>query len=345
MKYSNTYWSDVELVVNCAPDITMLKRKRILITGASGMIGSAVADILFYLNFECRYEIDIFLAGRHEAKIRNRFEPYINGKDYVFVEYDATEEINLDVEVDYIVHGASNADPKSYVDYPVETMLANLVGTNVLLRYIRNNLKTRLLYISSSEVYGKKLGEFSYKEEDYGYVDIINPRACYPSSKRAAETLCIAYGEQYGVDTVIVRPGHIYGPSISELDSRASAQFTRNAVSGQDIVMKSAGNQVRSYCYTLDCAMAILVVLVKGERGQAYNISNKNSIATIRDVAVTLAKFAGTHVIFETPSDVEQRGYNLMENSSLDAGKLEALGWVPCFDLEQGIQKTILNMK
>lgn len=345
MKYSEEYWDDVEHVVNCAPDITALSGKRILITGASGMIGSAVADILFYLNCHRGYEISIFLAGRYEEKIIKRFKPYENGKDYVFIKYDATEDMSLELCVDYIIHGASNADPKSYVEYPVETMLANLVGTNALLRCIKDNIKTRLLYISSSEVYGRKLENRPYKEEDYGYIDIMSPRACYPSSKRAAETLCIAYSAQYGADTVIVRPGHIYGPSILETDSRASAQFTRNALKCQDIVMKSKGNQMRSYCYVLDCAMGILIVLLKGKCGEAYNISNKNSIATIRDVAETLAKCVGTHVIFENPEDEEIQGYNLMDNSSLDAEKLETLGWIPCFDLEQGIYKTILNMK
>lgn len=116
-------------------------------------------------------------------------------------------------------------------------------------------------------------------------MDILNQRASYPSAKRASETLCIAYGIEYGVDTVIVRPGHIYGPSITESDSRASAQFTRNVVAGKDIVMKSAGTQVRSYCYTLDCASAVLTVLLNGQTGNAYNISNKNSICTISDIA------------------------------------------------------------
>ena len=158
-------------------------------------------------------------------------------------------------------------------------------------------------------------------------MDILNPRACYPSSKRAAETMCATYQEEYGVDFVVVRPGHIYGPTITESDSRASAQFTRLAVKGKDIVMKSAGTQLRSYTYTLDCASAIIAVLTCGGMGEAYNISNSNSIVTIREFAECMTEISGVKLIFEQSSNKEKRSYNLMDNSSLNSEKLESLGW------------------
>lgn len=141
----------------------------------------------------------------------------------------------------------------------------------IVIRHLPSQ-KKRLLYVSSSEVYGNKTGNQPYKEKDYGYVDILNQRACYPSAKRAAETLCTAYGQEYGLDTVIVRPGHIYGPTITETDSRASAQFTQNAIEGEDIVMKSAGMQMRSYCYVLDCAYPILayVKIIRNRKKQIF---------------------------------------------------------------------------
>lgn len=172
-------------------------------------------------------------------------------------------------------------------------------------------------------------------------MDILNQRASYPSSKRAAETLCVAYADEYDVETVIVRPGHIYGPSITENDSRATAQFTRKAHNNEDIIMKSAGNQIRSYCYTLDCASAILAVLINGKNGNAYNISNKNSVVSIRDIAEAIAECAGKKVVFENSSDIEKKGYNLMNNSSLDSEKLESLGWRAVFTLEEGVKRTL----
>lgn len=345
MIFRNEYWDNVKEVIGKIPNVEELKGKKILITGATGLIGSSVADILFFLNQESAYKIKIFLTGRSRDKVVKRFETFTEGKEYTFLFFDATKTTEFDVKVDYIIHGASNADPKMYSKEPVDTMLANLVGTNSLLKFAYEKQIRRLLYISSSEVYGKKNDFEPYAEMDFGYVDITTPRACYPCSKRAAETLCASYGMQYGINTVVVRPGHIYGPTILDTDSRASAQFTRNAIAGEDIVMKSAGLQKRSYCYSLDCASAIIAVLINGEKGEAYNISNSKSIVSIRDLAETIAHYAGTSVIFEIPSDEEIKGYNLMDNSSLDAKKLEGLGWSACFDLQRGVEQTILNMK
>jgi nucleoside-diphosphate-sugar epimerase len=176
-------------------------------------------------------------------------------------------------------------------------------------------------------------------------VDILNPRAAYPSGKRAAETLCASYGDQFGTDTVIVRPGHVYGPGVKESDTRASADFSRRAARGEAIIMKSAGAQLRSYCYALDCASALITVLIAGKSGEAYNISNRDSVVSIRDMAEALAEAGGVPVRFENPSDLEKKGYNLMDNSGLDASKLEALGWKACFSLAEGAKSTVEGLR
>lgn len=339
--YTEKYWQDVKKIADRIPNLSDIYNQTILITGSTGMICSVVAEILFYLN---RYEhagIKILLAGRDKERIRKRFYCFVEGKDYYFIQYDATTDQKIDIEVDYVIHGASNANPQVYVKQPVETMLSNIVGLNCLLDLATRKRCKRILYISSSEVYGKKKEDRAYIESDYGFVDILNARACYPNSKRTAETLCIAYGEEYGVDAVIVRPGHIYGPTITDTDSRASAQFTRNAIRGEDIVMKSEGMQLRSYCYTLDCASAILTVLLNGERGNAYNISNKDSVIRIRELAETFARISGSKVIYKTSTALEKKGYNPMDNSALNAEKLETLGWNAQFDIWEGVSKTI----
>ncbi len=341
MKYSLGYWNDVDRVISCIPGIEKIFQKSVLITGATGMICSSVADILFRLNMRQSAGIKICLAGRSEERTKARFPEAAAGVDYQFLPFDATKDEPLVFGADYLIHGASNAHPSMYTKQPVETMLANINGLNVLLSSAVRAGSKRLLYVSSSEVYGNKQNGEPYREADYGFVDILNPRACYPSAKRAGETLCVAYGQEYGLETVIVRPGHIYGPSITQADDRASAQFTRCAAMGKDIVMKSTGTQLRSYCYTLDCASAIISVLMNGENGSAYNISNRDSVVTISDVAHALADAAKVHVTYEASTVEEGKGYNMMSNSSLNAEMLEKLGWKAVFGLNEGAAKTL----
>lgn len=343
MHYSQEYWEDVEKVVNNIPNVGRLFGKSILITGATGMVCSSVVDIIVWLNRHKGAEIKLCLAGRSKERIIKRFYRVLTQNEFQFIQYDATKPQYLDLSVDYTIHGASNANPAIFAKEPVETLLGNIIGLKSVLDAAMLNKKSRLLYISSSEVYGIKPdgGMRPYKEDEYGYIDILNPRACYPNGKRTAETLCAAYAQEYGVDFVTVRLGHIYGPSITNADSRASAAFTRDVVAGRNIVMKSDGAQLRSYCYTLDCASAILTVLINGKSLEAYNISNRESIVSIRDMANELSKAGSVKVVFENPSDAETRSYNLMKNSGLDSTKIELLGWKAVFDLREGAKRTI----
>ncbi|PMF64604.1 hypothetical protein BCV08_19135, partial [Vibrio breoganii] len=287
--------------------------------------------------------INIVIAGRSKQKAVHRFGNLIEEGKLIYIDYDATSSEPLIVEskIDYLIHGASNATPSVFASQPVETILANVTGLNVILQSAIAASASRVLYVSSSEVYGTTEGNTPYLETDYGIIDVLNQRAAYPMSKRTGESLCIAYGLQHDLDTVIVRPGHIYGPIIQKSDNRASAQFARKAINGEDIVMKSAGTQLRSYCHAFDCASAILTVLVSGEKGNAYNISNPKSICTISELAKSIGKEAGVNVVYESPSDIEKNSYNLMDNSSLSSLKLESLGWKPIFDLSTGVRNML----
>lgn len=343
---SKTYIEDIE--TTCSFDIPWgnLDGKTILITGVTGLICSCIADVLLWKN-RTGADINLVFSGRNSDMISKRFEPFKEGKDYVFAYFDAVSGTAplVHQKIDYIIHGASNAHPAVYSEQPVETMLANLLGTDALLKMAVENNTDRFLYISSSEVCGRKEGNTPYSENDYGYVDILNPRACYPSSKRAAETLCAAYLAEYGVDYVTVRPGHIYGPTMTATDSRASAQFARNAVKGENIVMKSAGTQLRSYCHVTDCVSAILVALLNGRCGEVYNISNSDSICTIKDLAEAFSRAGGVSVIYTQSTRKELNSYNLMPNSSLTSDKLEALGWKGKVSLDDGVGRTVRSLK
>lgn len=344
MRYSKRYLEDIKLTLN-ANDFSGLKHQSILVTGATGLIGSAVVDELIWLNEKKDYKIRILAASRSPESIRERFVPY-SCKDYFQpIQYDALEPFCLEESVDYIVCAASNAHPAAIGKEPVETMLANLIGVHNLLEYAVTKDCRRLLYVSSSEVYGQKNDNQPYKEEDYGYVNLLNPRSCYPNSKRAAETLCVAYQAEYGVNSVIVRPGHIYGPTQTVNDSRASAQFLMAAAEGKDIVMKSPGLQIRSYCHCLDCASALLIILLKGKKGEAYNISNPDSVVSIRDFAEACAVASGMSVRYEIPSDAEKASYNMMDNSALNADKLMELSWGGIWNLNNGVQESVKLLK
>ena len=197
------------------------------------------------------------------------------------------------------------------------------------------------MYISSSEIYGNRKNPGSYLEGQYGYIDLLKPRNSYSIGKRAAETLCISYADEYGVESVIVRPGHIYGPTASPRDNRVSSLWAFSAAKGEEIVMKSSGKQLRSYCYCLDCASAILKVLLSGENCHAYNISNSDSIISIKQMAELLARSAKVQLRMEMPTEEERSRFNPMSNSSLDNTSLMRLGWRSCFDAETGLNHTV----
>lgn len=342
--YSDDFWRQIEDVALANEAYGSLFGKTVLVTGATGLVCSSVVDLLLVLNRLKDAQIKIVIAGRTESRVKAFFGKHANADTLAFSFFDATKttEDVFSGPIDFVIHGASNATPSEFAAHPVDTILANVLGLNRLLSAAVESSVERVLYVSSSEVYGSnKTGE-PYLETDYGPIDILNSRAAYPLSKQTGESLCIAYGVEHKLDTVIARPGHIYGPLINKYDNRASAQFARKVKERSDIVLKSDGKQLRSYCHALDCASAMLSILTSGVRDNAYNISNPNSICTISELAAAIAKEGQVDVVYEEPTQGEKKVFNMMDNSSLNSSKLEGLGWKPHFDLESGV-KNMLN--
>lgn len=338
---SATYRADLEAALSAAPCVERLKNTAILITGASGLIGSYLVDMLLTYNRLAGAEIRIYAMGRSEARLKERFDS-AKTDHLTYVEHDVTEELSLDVSVDYIIHAASNAHPAAFGTDPVGTVLSNVIGTGHLLRYGREHGAKRFLFVSSGEVYGQWDGAVDSFSEDYcGYVDSLQPRSCYPVGKRAAETLCASYTQQYGLDTVLARPCHTYGPNVTASDNRATVQFMDRAIKGQDIVVSSTGKQLRSYCYVADCAAALLTILLCGRSTQAYNIATTGAMVTIGEFAAMVASQAGRSLIYAHPEKVTRAKRLPPVKQVLSAQKTEGLGWKGRYSVEEGIAHTL----
>lgn len=314
-----------------------LSGANILVTGSTGLIGGCLVETLM-MNPNRDYHV--YASGRNEERARQRFKDFADNEAFHFVKYDVLKPLESDVNFDFIIHAASNGSPNFFAQKPVEVMKANLLGVANLMEYGLTHRMKRLLYVSSGEVYGE--GDGRVFTEDYsGYVDCTKPRSCYPSSKRAAETLCVSYAIEYGADVVIARPCHVYGPYFTDQDNRVYAQFIRNVLSGDNIVMKSTGEQFRSWCYVVDCVSALLHILLKGECGEAYNIADAQSNVSIRELAEIVATIGGKRVVVDVPNADEKRGFNSVMKSVFSTEKLEELGWISKTLIKQGMTKTI----
>ena len=339
--YNQTYLSDLETALKSIPRIESLRNKTTIVTGSTGMIGSAIVDCLMAANVTNKLNIKIIAGVRNIDKGLKRFAHWNDNSLLKFIKYDTKTGIENNERADYIIHAAGYASPNLYVSNPVEVMESNFIGMYNLLDYAQKTNVEKLIYLSSSEVYGAKTTTEPWREDMQGSLDLLAFRSCYASSKRATETLCSAYMKEYSVNTVIARPGHIYGPTALSSDTKASTQCAALAKINENIVLKSKGDQIRSYCYMLDCASAIITLLICGENGEAYNISNPNSIASIRQLAEGFAEASGVEVIFSNPTDKEKEAFNPMDNSSLNSEKLIGLGWHGAFDLMLGVRHTL----
>ena len=343
IKQSNKlYFRDIQLAADTKIDWSKLSNKTMLITGATGMIASVLIDILMYRNESCNQNTKLIAVSRNEQKAKERFGLYWDSEQFTYLSQDIANPLPKLGKIDYILHAASNTHPRAYATDPIGTITANVQGTYQLLEYAVNHACERFLFFSSVEIYGENKNDVDKFDETYlGYIDCNTTRAGYPESKRLGEAMCNAFAAQKGQDFVVGRFSRVYGPTMLEEDSKAIAQFIHKAVAGEDIVLKSEGNQLYSYTYVVDAAMAALYLLLYGEKGEAYNVADASSDILLRDLAGLLAKEAGTKVIFELPDAVEKAGYSTATKAILDASKIEQLGWHAQTSIAEGIAKTV----
>ncbi|MGN0835458.1 MAG: NAD-dependent epimerase/dehydratase family protein [Candidatus Spyradosoma sp.] len=326
-------------------DFSAFRGKTFFVTGATGLIGKTFVDVLRFLNAREGFGAKIFALTRDAAAARERFADFgADSGEIVFVEQDARERVPEEISADYWICGASNTHPVAYGSDPLGTIEINIEGVKNLIAAARRSLRSRSVFLSSCEIYGEnREGKNAFSEKDCGYIDCNTMRACYTEAKRLCECFFQIARAKAGLDFVTVRPSRIFGPTLLSSDSKASSQFLRNALAGENIVLKSAGTQLFSYTYTPDCVAGIFAALSKGESGEAYNVASEPM--RLRDFAETCAGFAGTRVVFELPEGVEKAGYSVVQNSIFGTEKLRALGWREQWTLREAIAETLAILR
>lgn len=343
--YENeNYMEDVHFVAGLNLSWNKLKNKSIMLSGATGLIGSFLVDVILSKNISDNLNCNVYALGRDEVKARQRFSKFSDDSHFTFIPYDVKLPLVCDdIEtVDYILHLASNTHPMLYSTDPIGTITTNIIGLQNLLDFAVKHRATRFVFSSSNEVYGENRGDVELFEEDYcGYINCNTLRAGYPESKRCGEALCQAYIAQKGLDVVVARITRSYGPTMMMSDTKAISQFIKKGIAGEDIVLKSSGTQYYSYTYVSDAVSGLLTVLLDGEKGEAYNIAEEHSDIMLKDLAAIIAGINGKKVVFEVPDAVEATGYSTATKARLDGSKLKKLGWIPRYDIQSGIERTI----
>lgn len=302
-----------------------LDNKTIMISGGTGFIGSFITNVFRYRNEKYNSNVRIVSLTRRGG---------VSDDTVKYLKADITKLISYADTVDFILHLASNTHPKQYGEDPVGTITTNVIGCDNLLKLAAEKKATFLL-ASSVEIYGQGSKE-PMNEHYFGYLDCNIARNGYNEAKRTCEALCQSYKQQYGVEVKIARLARVYGAD-KKLDTKAMSQFMDKAIAGEDIILKSKGNQRFSYCYIADAVSGILKVLLDGENGEAYNISDEDEGLSLGDYAEYIASLANKKVIYKIENDeaASRASYAL-----LDFSKLKSLGWKPLYKVAEGLERT-----
>jgi len=338
---------DLPIIVDALGErLLRVAGRRILVTGATGMLPAYLADSLAYLNDSkllaepCR----ITLLTRSPERARARLG-HLSARSDVEVAFgDARAALSPSLAADFVIHGAAPASPKDYLADPVGSLDANTLALRNLLELARDSAAQSVVYISTSEVYGTPDPSAIPTPETYvGRIDPLSRRAFYAEAKRAGETYCRAYHEQHGVPVKIVRPFHVHGPGLRADDGRVVAALISMGLRGQRLALESDGRATRTYGYVSDAAIAILAILMCGLEGEAFNVGTDRPETSMLELASEIAALFGqTEPVRTNTAPASPNGAGAPSRACPDLRKLrELVGVSPRVGLSEGLARTI----
>lgn len=319
---------DIQDFVASCPFRELLLNKTVLITGATGLIGSTLVRCLLALNKGIQITCPIRNLNKAKAIYSEDFE------SIRFIECDLVSYLSGLTEKDdfqYIVHCASPTTGKYMTEHPVETYMLAIDSTRAILEYARKR-QTNIVYVSSLEFYGQNFDDVLITEDMQGYVNNTDPRSSYPLGKRAAEYLCTAYVKQFEINAKVARLTQTFGAGVLPDDNRVFAQFARSVIDGTDIVLHTKGESAKPYCYTTDAVSAILFILLRGNAGDAYNVANEDTYISVKNMAEFVRDNYNPLINVRVKLN-DNMGYAPVTKLNLSTSKLRSLGWKPKYDL------------
>lgn len=322
---------DIETISRSIPDIGRLRGASVLVTGASGLVGSLAVRSLLAADRRCGLGLTVHALGRD----RRRLEKAVGQESAALRLWTCSLETDPlpCPPADYVLHCASPTASSYFCSHPVETAETILHGTEQVLRQARDFGRTRrIVFLSSIEAYGAVNEKVRIREDCQGTVNPLLPRSSYPMAKRMAECLCLGYHAEYGVPVVIARLTQTFGPGIAPSDNRVFVQFAKSALEGTDIVLHTPGRSAKPYIYTTDAVTALFYLLFRGEDGTAYNVANEDTYCSIREMAGLVARL-GDKPVGVTVDGQDGGLYPPDSFLDLDCSRLRALGWKPTTDL------------
>lgn len=331
---------DIQDIISRPLNWEAFRNCRVLITGATGMVGKYMMYTLLGLNDKFNMQLDVIAMVRNPHKLDKELQ---NHPHVEIVVHDVSLPFSYEGKIDYVIHAASPASPLIMKDQPVETVAANALGTFYTLQLAKEKQAKGYLFISSREIYGQPAqGQEYFYEDTYGFVDPLDPRSCYPEGKKVAETMCASFAQEYGLPAKSARLAHTYGPGMSIYDGRVQADFLKNIMHDENIVLKSEGTPVRTYTYISDAIAGMFYIILHGNQ-LAYNIGDEYAKVSIRQLAellLTLVPQKNLKLIFDIPKDGLQ-GTAPFTAGILSSNKLRQLGWEPKHTLKEGFQRMI----
>ncbi|RKP46180.1 NAD-dependent epimerase/dehydratase family protein [Pararobbsia silviterrae] len=312
--------------------------KTVLVTGAGGLVGSYIVWTLLALNERSDKPVKVIASGRNASALAHKLGAHEHLR---LVELPLTNVAPLELKADFVIHAASPSRTSIHRDDPLGTIAPNVFGTQALLELAQRSRAEGFLFVSSGAVYGQpELADGQRVHEDiaasYGH---LNPVMSYAEGKRMGEFLCRAWAAQHGLQTTIARLGHTYGPGLEETDERVFADFAFRILRNEPIVIKSAGTAIRPFCYVTDAIVGLFTILLRGGKGEAYNLVNvRNEFSMLELASALREEFSERNVHVEV---LGQSSHSFQKQILLSTDKLEALGWEPKISIREGFRRTI----